>query len=680
MADASVGSLSTNESTTYDAPRKRRDSLQRLKMRQISHQRDGSTDCDSETVGSQSTTSTMPQPSKPKEGPVNFSESSEGSQSTLSTKPSISPRQQQIVQMLRTRSASRRAPLASQPKLRSARSFSLSAKPPMYPVSMRTAKESSEKPPDHLRNGGSSQTTDKSINTSEAKSSVELNQHLSPAAISSPQPSTRRLQLKEDISTIQTIFHVRLSIGYMTGLKMEKVAKWTRNPNHSLVVGFVELASSGKYTALSQPLLPNAGEGKSAATKILWANPKAGKGASKSRRRLHFSLQLDRLCDLASDDDDDSLGSQALYSPEVVKLLVGLKCGDERLNLGVARFVVNGRETVEQKMDIAVQPSPSLASSTKTKRRIFGKKQRSSFTHGDHAYTLATNAKLRVKADIKTGLPGQDGAAVWASGHDDSSYLTNWTYDTGSVTPSAPLVTVQQGIQMMLSAPSQLGSPSSSSRAHVEGIDTGITYPLPTNPGSLHCQSKSTGPDLDDSTSIREANRVVQAPVQFVSLRSPTDVISYTSGITAPESGCDAWWFTKSCIPVLCGDGLERPKERHRFVTKSFSFESSQKIGTSDILAKTISVSTASSTDSSTAMGEDLQGTLIQIKKDMHADLPGQIGDPREMADDEVETLDVTVETYNDLIDARETLMRYAIKVGVDMGDLLDGKQVVRRQ
>jgi hypothetical protein len=40
--------------------------------------------------------------------------------------------------------------------------------------------------------------------------------------------------------------------------------------------------------------------------------------------------------------------------------------------------------------------------------------------------------------------------------------------------------------------------------------------------------------------------------------------------------------------------------------------------------------------------------------------------------EEQVETLDVTVETYNDLKDAQETLMRYAMKVGVNMEDLLD--------
>lgn len=681
MVDVSVGSRSATGSTIYEAPRKRGDITQRrLQSRQNSLPKDCSTGgADSESVGSQLTTSTLPRPSKP-----NKDECSVGSQSTLSTRQSISPRQQKIVHMLRTRSALRRPSLTSQPNFRPVRSFSASARPPMYPVPKNESKESSEKPSDNQKYGRRLLSANKSKNHPDSASSVEPNEPTGPSLTPLPQPSTMPVQPKKEGSTIRTIFHVRLSIGYMTGLSMEKVAKWTKNSNHSLVVGFVELASSGKYTALSQPLLPNIAGGKSRTSKILWANPKAGERASKSRRRLHFSLKLDRQRDATSNDDDDSVGSQAPYSPEVVKLLVGLKCGDERFPLGYAKFVVNGRETVEQKMDLAVQPAPGMATSTKAKRRFFGKKQeRSSFTNGDHAYKLAPNAKLRVKADIKTGFPGQDGASVWASGQDDSSYVTNWTFNTGSVTQSTGLESVNQGIPMMTSTPSQSGLATSNSREHSEQIGPPSTSPPTTKQSSLQVQSNSRNSILYDTDDISAGDRhhVTQAPMQFVSLNSPTDVMSVTSGITTYEPGCEGCWFTKTCMPFLCTDGVQRVKRRPRFIPRSFSFESSQTNGMNDIQANSKSLSTASSSNESfTSEALDLQGKPVQTKNVMPAELPRPIGGPRAMVDDEVETLDVTVETYNDLIDARETLMRYATKVGVDMGDLLDGKQKVRRQ
>jgi hypothetical protein len=674
--------VSTKEIATNGASRKRSDVLRHVRLRQISQRNSGSPRGDSDTGGSQSTTSTSAKlpSSKPKKEERRGSQSSVGSQSTLSTKPSMSRRQQQIVQMIRTKSATRRMPLAAQPKLRSTRSYSASVRPPIYPVPSPIPQESSKTISDNHRTRTSSEITEKPRTQPDPLYSEALKRHF-PRSSSSPQPSTRVLQPQ-----IRTVFHVRLSIGYMTGLAVERVAKWTRNSNHNLVVGFVELASSGKYTALSQPLLPIFGGGKSETTKILWANPN-GNETSKSRRRLHFSLQLDRKQrdsvapdDEGPDDENFSLGSRVSYVPEVVKLLVGLKCGDERLPLGVASFVVNGSRAVQEKMDIPLHPEPSLASPAKVKRGIFGKKQQqSSFTHGDHVYNLAPNAKLRVKADIKTGLPGQDGASVWASGFDDSSYSTNWTFETEAAPTSAPPKNLHQGIDnTMMSAPAQLGSVASTSREPANDVETGNLSPRPTNPESLRNYSKSMGKKLID-TSTGQPSFVQEAPIQFVSLRSPTDVMSFMSGLTAPEP-CDGSWFTKSCLPFFCGDDTETPRGRRRLVAKSFSFESSEKSGMTGTLRNSGSESTSSSSDdSSIVTGEDLQGTLIQINKDLRSKSSG-LGDPHETADDEVETLDVTVETYNDLKKARETLMRYAIRVGVDMGDLLDGKQNVRRQ
>jgi hypothetical protein len=222
----------------------------------------------------------------------------------------------------------------------------------------------------------------------------------------------------------------------MSGIKVEQLAKRKKRDNHNLlVVGYAALAKSGKQIALSQPLLPNIGGSKPKSLKLCWANPRSSGEAgsnSKAKRRLHFSLQLERESDRASTADDDSIGSETSYNPEVVKVVIGLKCGDEKFPLGIANLVVNGKQAFDQKIDLAVRPVNEASTlGQKSRLGIFGvgKKQGRSFSNHDHAYIIASNATLRVKVDIQEGNPGQSKAAIWGEG-DDASLATKWSYDT----------------------------------------------------------------------------------------------------------------------------------------------------------------------------------------------------------------------------------------------------------
>ena len=611
------------------------------------------------SVASQSTISTKPQMKSelpPKEPTVLNTRS----QSSLSTRLSIRSKVQQsqaIQKFRRSRSGGENSSKRQQPPQQNqsmVRPSPSSPRPPVYPTT--------------------STTTNSQTKTGLIRNSSSIPRTSTPTSRSSPnhllEEATKRRQERKQKQQHQvprilpgmansntmnrngsrTTFHVRLSIGYMVGLKMEKIAKWTRQPsNNRLIVGFVELASSGKYSALSQPLLTNVGDIKGRTTKVLWANPRGGKDASKSRRRLHFSLQLERDAAFESrqdDDDDDSFASLGSYTPEVVKLVVGLKCGEEKLPLGVAKFVVNGRETVEQKLDLAVQPSTGPNTGGKTKRGIFGKRQqKNSFTNGDQNYRLAPNATLRVKVDIKTAEPGIDGAAVWGQ-QDDSSYTTNWTYDTSNTH------SFQNNNITGNNSAAAVASPSNS---------------LPTRQNSLIGESYRSGvTDRQYNASAENANNVSHhvPPVPFVSLKS-SDVMSYMSGLTGPDKGCDGFWFTRNCLPLFCGESSSS-NGNNQMIARSFSFESSQRM--SEEIQ--ISLDTSSSGDSSNEVGEDLKGKMIQInnnKNIVSGKTPVQQKD-----EEEVETLDVTVETYNDLKDAQATLMKYALARGVDMDDLLE--------
>lgn len=322
--------------------------------------------------------------------------------------------------------------------------------------------------------------------------------------IPSPNRQTPKSKIsleQRDSFTCTTSFHVRISIGYMTGLKIDEIAKRTKlRTNNRITVGFVELLSSGKYTALSQPLLTNIEEPAST-TVISWANRKDGGEVSKSRRRLHFSLTLDRESsesDSRDDNDDDSCSDYS-FVPEVVKLLVGLKCGDERIPLGVAKFVVNGRETFGQKMDLLVLPISDFAAGAKLKRRIFGRKQRSSFTNGKLSFKVTPNSKLRVKAEVRKGYPGQDGAEIW--GDEDSSYI-------------------------------------SASKRTFESMEKRRKSRSQTH--TSLCSSKSSDYESVDEFAVR-----------YVSMASSNELVSKMSDITVPGYANSL----RCCAPLFCGGG-----------------------------------------------------------------------------------------------------------------------------
>ncbi|MGK3745153.1 MAG: hypothetical protein ACI90V_012014 [Bacillariaceae sp.] len=473
-------------------------------------------------------------------------------QSTM--KPSTSSRRKQkVVNLIRSRS-SIQAPqqrMASVPSL----SSNSTSKPHPFPA-------------DERRNDDGLAPTNSLLEEAERKCHQEV-----------PRPAQQQQKQKQKQEfNSRTAFHVRLSIGYMTGLKIDKIAKRNKQQpsNNRITVGFVELASSGRYTALSQPLLTNVEE-KAKTMKILWANQRGGEeiSKSKSRRRLHFSLLLEKesnTYDARDDNNDDStLCSNSTHVPEVVKLLVGLKCGDERIPLGIAKIVVNGRETNEQKMDLRLHPVNGLTTGTKTKRGIFGKKQRCSFTNGDLAYKLASNAALRVKADIKTCYPGQDGGEIW--GNDEASYTTKWTFDAGrAVPPHISPKTRKVVMQTPTTPTANEGDIYSRFRIHTkENTQTNdkIDHSLDTN--------------IFISPSRRQERLLHQAPVEHVSIDEANDMMSFVSGMT--NTGYDKSW---SCAPLCCGEEFDyNMYSKNRYpglFPGSFSFDSSQVTDDDDVL------------------------------------------------------------------------------------------------
>lgn len=492
-------------------------------------------------------------------------------------------------------------------------------------------------------------------------------------------------------TTSRTIFHVRLSIGYMTGLTLEDKPP-TRSlrggrssssiiashgggfsPNH-LVLGFVELEDSGKFTALSQPLLPNIMKGGNT-TRVIWANPKTSTQAttmtgigsphqrigdgltsssSKARRRLHFAVPLEReAVDSRVDqeldgrnDDDLSTGSQIPFVPEVVHLLVGLKCGKETIPLGVAKLVVNGRETMEQKMDLAIQPfQDTLAdniNTSKHRRSLFGirKKNKNYFTNGDHSYLLASNATLRVKADIKAGFAGQAKSEIW--GNDDSSFATNWTFDASIIGDGA----VTADARDMLAGPDPttfVGLSGSPDGGYLAGKEL---PPPPATKDYYHHIDKDSmkdslvAPDAELNFN-KQPKRSIQPPMDFVVVQSRSVLSDGVSKLTDPDPGFDVDWYLSLCgcdtATGIRTTAMKRRACRRRLEKRQHSLEPAMK-----------SVMKSASFDGETSIESNFKPS-----------------------DYKVEDRNVTAKQYSDLREAQQTLLRYSSKIGVPMEDLL---------
>eukprot|EP00536_Pseudo-nitzschia_multiseries_P003959 jgi/Psemu1/284761/fgenesh1_pg.63_\ len=350
-----------------------------------------------------------------------------------------------------------------------------------------------------------------------------------------------------------SVFHVRISVWYMAGLRIDRTNKRAKQPiNNRITVGFVELASSGKYTALSQPILTNFEE-KVNITNILWATERDGGGVSKStsRRRLHFSLQLEKE-DMRDNNCDNSVDSQASFLPEAVKLLVGLKCGDERIPLGIAKLVVDGKESADQIVNLDVVPIISLANGSKSKRGLFGKKQLNAFTGGDLIYRLDPSATLRVKTDVKTGYPGQEGAEIW--GNDDSSYKTG-------LAPFSSSPTCGLNFKTMKISPEKGGDGK-------------------TQSNNVLKKKTHTSERIDRSMQIgsqrsprNRQQRRQRAPVPFIAVDAVDtshELVSVLSGTS--DHGCDIPW---SCSPICCREEMPRTHIGNIF-PRSFTFESQE--------------------------------------------------------------------------------------------------------
>ncbi len=366
-------------------------------------------------------------------------------------------------------------------------------------------------------------------------------------------PAFMREAQNEDIISIEeeqvpfssiATFHVRISIGHMTGLKIDETMKQMKlSANNRIIVGFVELLNSGKYTALSQPILTNIEDASKPRT-IIWANTHDDQEASisRSRRCLHFSLSLTRencefnSCEESEESDD---GSTYSYMPEVVKLLVGLKCGDERLPLGIAKFVVNGKEAIGQSMNLLVLPVADVPFGSKSKRGRYRKKQRTSFSKCNLSFALASSAKLCIKADVKIAYPGQTGAEIWDD--DDCSYAseTKPAIDSGPTFSSRNVSRLQRSLTF-----SKVKVPSLKGKSGMCSLST--HFGNQSQKTEIKCSSVRTDFCI---SKMNDYEKFKEVPMRYVSINADNETVSEASDVSVRSVSALSW----ACVPLLCG-------------------------------------------------------------------------------------------------------------------------------
>lgn len=462
-------------------------------------------------------------------------------------------------------------------------------------------------------------------------------------------------------------FYVRVCLDHLTGMKIDAI-KRRRNKSNNIVVGYAALAKSGRRLALSQPLVPTSGDGSSKPLKLFWTNPREGDDSSpskSSKRKLQFCLKLEKEVD-RDYREEDSVGSNADFSPAVVKIVVGLKCGEEKFPLGIVNLVINGKESRDQIVDLALRPMNEVSAEELTeyqqKARVsfFGKKLRAiSFKNHDQQYRLASNATLRVRMDVR---PGERGTIWGDDDDDDTSYITHLTFDTRG-TGTSPLGFSPATERLSLAA------------AHGDSFASnqlGFQNPENTDSSNNH----NTDNWNPSKTSSEE-----KIPLKYVVVdqKLQRDTLSVASSLTTPALDLCSWL----CLPLCGGDFESAFRQRDDTnIVDSLSFEVELPSWNDTFEDPNPSEQDESlhfrNFDDMPAHREERSEISVHSSEndeDNGVQKPGIRHYIPPNAQSDSDEGDMSVEMYNDLKDAEATLLRYAKKIGVDMSDLLDEEE-----
>jgi hypothetical protein len=241
--------------------------------------------------------------------------------------------------------------------------------------------------------------------------------------------SFRMKSKKKDDIRDGKLFHIRVTIGYLTALRTTELPG-VESSNQQIVSAYASFAPTeedrGEYDfATSLPLAPNMTR-----QGVKW--PK-GTDVKTSKRRLYHSLILRKSTAM--------LGSSP-FSPELVNIFVGLKRGDESISVGMATLVLTGEPEMNRKIDLPVRRF-TVANKSKAEDRdesnrksrsgiknFFSKrhekapaspkKNRPNTFNGDNKrYTFEKNAVIQVKVNVMEGVYQTNGPGLWGDLEDD---------------------------------------------------------------------------------------------------------------------------------------------------------------------------------------------------------------------------------------------------------------------
>lgn len=244
-------------------------------------------------------------------------------------------------------------------------------------------------------------------------------------------------------------FHVRVTLGYLKALTKTEKKKGGVTENQPLVTtAFASLDPTSAFGSdhVFAPSLPL--DLASEATNAVWPRTRRSTdndviAANKSNRRLYFStfLEKDDLPQtehnrpLEAEDDVSTATSVwnpqqgETYSPELVKIQLGLARGEDLLYLGVATLVVNGQNISKKQMDLPVRALLSgedvnIAPKSHRLKGLFGKKSRTLqnvFTNDGYDYSITPNAILRIRLDVSSEVTNLSGPVLWGDMDDDDN-------------------------------------------------------------------------------------------------------------------------------------------------------------------------------------------------------------------------------------------------------------------
>lgn len=400
-------------------------------------------------------------------------------------------------------------------------------------------------------------------------------------------------------------FYVRVTLDSLTGITIQKGPKRkTKEYNSPIITGYASLLSSGHQVAVSKPFSV---DHESSNSKLLWADVEGER--SRDKRQLHFSLQLQREVSNSRDDDNDS--PECKYHPKIVKLVIGLKCQDTMIPLGIASLVVTGKTALGEDIDLVMQSMEEM----KDKRNkqlvpFFGSNKPEGISFfDDYFFSLSPDAILRANVDTKTDEIGKTKRQVW--GDVDRHIVEKRSeVEETRVNPEST-VTRPQLVQ---------------TKREPDHVPEEFMIPTPASPRSRR---------------LKNQNQAVP-PIEFIDYTAGANSITseISSRRSIMEHPCEMTSnLVSSCFGGFCGntDTVEDEVNELKLSEDRYNPTSPE---TSPFVQKPL--------DSSSQASQEMLGTS------------------------HFSSFEIAEKSYEDLRDAQETLRRYAKKTGIDVEDILD--------